>query len=67
MKKVHRLFNEEYCSFVFSESVCGVGVQPGVPLLLCVPFHLCGALPLHLHHHGHLRDYQELLRARIPS
>ena len=48
-------FNTTY--YIISEGFHSVGVQPGVPLHLCLPVHLRGALPLHLHHHGHLRDH----------
>ena len=38
----------------FLESLLGVGVQPGLPLHLHLPVHLCGPVPVHIHYHGYL-------------
>ena len=38
----------------FLESLLGVGVQPGLPLHLHLPVHLCGPVPVHFHYHGYL-------------
>ena len=42
-------------------------LQQALSLWVHLPFHLCGAFPLHLHHNGHIRGDQELLRAWISS
>ena len=45
----------------------GVGLQPGLPLLLHLPLYLHGAVTLHCPHHRGLRDHQGTTQGELFS
>ena len=52
-------------TIIITEICVCMGVQQGILVHLHLFVYLRCSLPVHLNHHGYLRDHQELLRERI--